>query len=139
MGESDNGNAKAPKIQIVDNSRDARGRFQKGNSISPGRKSRAFEESRLNLLSEAVTDEKWQAIIDKAIAQASEGDRNAREWIAQYLLPPRPVVAARWMTNNHKADTLQLTWGQTMKVTQTFDVEPDSDDDDIPYEDEDLA
>jgi len=31
--------------------------------------------------------EDWQAIIDKAIAQAKAGDDKARNWLGRYVLP----------------------------------------------------
>lgn len=31
--------------------------------------------------------EDWQAIIDKAMAQARAGDKGARDWLGRYVLP----------------------------------------------------
>lgn len=35
--------------------------------------------------------EDWQAIIDKAIAQAKAGDDKARNWLGRYVLPDRDL------------------------------------------------
>jgi hypothetical protein len=34
-----------------------------------------------------VTPEAWEAIVKKAIDQATRGSARAREWLARYLLP----------------------------------------------------
>ena len=60
------------------------GKFKPGNPGSPGRPPRTTEQHYLDILRRALTDEKWQGIVEKAIAQATKGDRWAREWLAQY-------------------------------------------------------
>lgn len=35
--------------------------------------------------------EDWQAMIDKAIAQAKAGDKEARNWLGRYVLPDRDL------------------------------------------------
>ena len=73
--------------------RDKLGRFASGNQLGKvggGRPRRATEEIYLHGLISLVSKERWQAIVDKAIAQAERGDDRARRWISDYLIG-RPV------------------------------------------------
>ena len=60
--------------------------FKPGNKASPGRPKREKEAEYLRLLTTQVTPQAWVRIIDKAMAQAEEGDAKAREWLSRYLL-----------------------------------------------------
>lgn len=66
--------------------RDNNGRFTPGNPGGPGRPNRKTERAYLERLTKKLTMSKWNQICDKAIAQAIEGDKYAREWIANYLI-----------------------------------------------------
>lgn len=66
------------------------GKFVPGNGGGPGRPKRIVEEKYLKKLSSRVTIGDWQDIVDKAIEQAKDGDRWARDFLAGYLLG-RPV------------------------------------------------
>lgn len=66
--------------------RDEKGRFAKGNKGGPGRQNRSTEDKYLKALRDSVTIKDWKAISTKAIAQASKGDKAARQWLSDYLL-----------------------------------------------------
>ena len=88
--------------------RDERGRFAPGNKLG-GRKSREFEQRRLQALSDKVSDGEWAAVIEKALEQAKGGDWRAREWLSNFLLPPRQVIAAMWGEESERQ--IVLTFG----------------------------
>lgn len=75
--------------------RDERGRFKKGHPGGPGRPRRQTEEQRLAAFRRAVSQEDWSAIIRRAVEQAKDGDRHARQFLAGYLIgkPTEYVVA----------------------------------------------
>ena len=81
--------------------RDEQGHFLKGHSLkSPGRKRRSTEERYLRSLTDAVSMDDWQAIIQKAIEQATGGDKDARTFLANYLIgKPTEYVAADVTSN----------------------------------------
>ena len=66
--------------------RDGHGRFVKGNPGGPGRKPRATEAAYLATLAEVCDEEVWRGICARAVQDALNGDRAAREWVAGYLL-----------------------------------------------------
>lgn len=70
--------------------RDSKGRFVRENKAAIGNKGgrprRAVEERYLSGLTEAISDSEWNRIIRKAVSQALQGDRYAREWLANYLI-----------------------------------------------------
>jgi hypothetical protein len=69
------------------------GRFVKGGLPGPGRPKGARAPSDyLVRLKDKVPFETWDAVCDKAIAQALDGDARAREWLANYLIG-RPLQA----------------------------------------------
>jgi len=54
--------------------------YKKGESGNPAgrpKKGTAFAER----IREAVSEKEWKAIIDKAVAQAMEGDKSARDFL----------------------------------------------------------
>lgn len=67
--------------------RDDRGQFIEGNQGGPGRPPREQEVAYLKSLTDRVTLENWEAIVDQAITDALVGDRHARDWLSKYLLP----------------------------------------------------
>lgn len=67
--------------------RDDKGQFVEGNGGGPGRPPREREVKYLQSLTERVTLESWEAIVDQAITDALAGDRHARDWLSKYLLP----------------------------------------------------
>ena len=72
--------------------RDSNGRFLKGaKSPSPGRPPRRVEEQYLSATIGGCGVDKWRAIVAKAVEQATEGDRHARDFLARYLLPEQAI------------------------------------------------
>ena len=67
------------------------GRFATGNAGGPGRPRRAVEQDYLARLSDAVTLDDWESIVEVAVNQAMEGDEKARAWLAKYLLGEKPA------------------------------------------------
>ena len=67
-------------------SRRSRGKFAVGNPGGPGRPRRAVETEYLATLNEAVPLEDWRAVVERALADAKQGDPKAREWLSKYLL-----------------------------------------------------
>ena len=67
-------------------SNDGNGRFAPGRLGGPGSAPRATQSHYLAVLSEAVTPEKWRAIVEKAVQRAVAGDSEAREWLGTYLI-----------------------------------------------------
>lgn len=66
--------------------RDDRGRFVPGHPGGPGRPKRETEGEYLKTLQEVVTVDAWRLIVERAVADAIEGDPKARSWIGNYLL-----------------------------------------------------
>ena len=66
--------------------RDTKGRFVKGHEPMGGRPKREREVEYYRVLQTRCTPEDWNAIIDKAIADAKRGDAVARKWLADYLI-----------------------------------------------------
>jgi hypothetical protein len=70
--------------------RDKRGRFVKQTGVreSENTGSKPISESQdfSEMLAESVTPERWQAIIERALAQAEAGNRDARAFLAKYLI-----------------------------------------------------
>jgi len=81
---------------MVNDGRDAGGRFAAGNPGGPGRPPRLVEDSYLLALSDAVTLDDWASIVARAVADAKKGDASARAWLSKHLLPPAPSPALRW-------------------------------------------
>jgi hypothetical protein len=74
------------------NGRDEHGRFTPGNSGGPGRPRRAVERDYLTTLTEACPPETWQRIVERAVADAKNGDATARAWLAKYLIGDKPAA-----------------------------------------------
>lgn len=68
--------------------RDERGRYLPGETGNArGRLPYKKEREYLVSMQQNVPLEDWVAITRKAVAQAKEGNRYAREWLARYLVP----------------------------------------------------
>ena len=66
--------------------RDAKGRFAKGNKASPGRSPRAVENRYMEAFLSAVSTDDMVKIVRVAVAQAINGDKDARKCIVPYVL-----------------------------------------------------
>lgn len=66
-----------------------KGQLQKGSVLNPkGRPKKSREERYLKMLTTSVSDDDWQAIIDRAVSDAKRGDATARKWLTDYLIGP---------------------------------------------------
>lgn len=72
-----------------DGTRNSNGTFAKGNPGGPGRPRCPVEQDYLRRLAESISLDDWQRIVDRAKADALEGDAAARNWLAKYLLGER--------------------------------------------------
>lgn len=68
-------------------------------------KARKMAEIALN----AITDEQWEAIAKKAIADAQNGDARARQWVTKILFGERKEVSMRLSTQNEKGERMTIT------------------------------
>jgi hypothetical protein len=78
--------------------RDPRGRFMPGSVGGPGRLPLVQEQVYLARLHERMSLEDWECIVDRAIADAKEGNWRARQWLADYCLG-RPAAQAPLVDN----------------------------------------
>lgn len=75
--------------------RNTNGTFAPGNSGGPGRPSRATEREYMSIVMRACTLDDWQAIVERAVQDARNGDGAARSWLASYLVgKPSPSHTA---------------------------------------------
>ena len=94
--------------------RNSNGTFAEGNPGGPGRPSRATERQYMAVVMAACDLDTWQAIVERAVADARNGDGTARAWLASYLLgkpspthtapPPTRVLAAELAGIDEVAD-----------------------------------
>lgn len=70
--------------------------FKKGNNANPkGRPPRKTEQEYLNRFLKAVPMAAWERIIKKAVEHAELGDKDARNFLAQYAMgKPEQKVSA---------------------------------------------
>ncbi len=66
--------------------RDANGRFVKGTGGGPGRPKKSREQRYYEIMRQRVTFKDWRHIIDVAVARAKAGDKEARKFLAEYLM-----------------------------------------------------
>jgi hypothetical protein len=66
--------------------RDPQGRFRPGTAPGPGRPARRTEENYLLALVDSCPLSVWTKIVEKAVADASDGDERARHWLASFLI-----------------------------------------------------
>ena len=89
--------------------RDGRGRFLKGaKSPSPGRPPRRVEEQYLAATIGGCSIDEWSGIVAKAVEQASEGDRFARDFLARYLLPEQAIKLLIGARGEDEAETRRV-------------------------------
>ena len=73
--------------------RDSKGRFKKGHSGNPDGRKKAHRPY-IEVMFESVDAVDWQEIIEQAIRQAKRGDKDARKWLADYIMGlPKQKVA----------------------------------------------
>jgi len=59
--------------------------WRKRKRESPGRPKRSTEDKFVAILRSTVTPEDWSRIVQTAIARASAGDHQARQWLSDWL------------------------------------------------------
>ena len=96
--------------------RDEKGRFVRGCEAGPGRTPKEIKGTYLEILQEAVTPADWLKVAQKALRQAMSGDKNARQWLSDYLLG-KPIQELTVETREEKK--IILTWDDD-------DAEPDT-------------
>lgn len=72
--------------------RDEKGHFLPGNKASPGRAKRAVEVDFHQLLVDTIKSDDWISIIQRAVTDAKQGDRYARQFIAEYRVGKPPQI-----------------------------------------------
>lgn len=73
--------------------RDENGLFKPGHTVkSPGRPSRVIEGDYLQRMTDLLTFEKWEKIVNKAIADAIKGNGYARQWLSDYVIGKPPQI-----------------------------------------------
>lgn len=100
--------ADMPRIQIGDKVRNPDGTFAPGHNITRWNHnaSKPITPTYQDAFEKAVTEKDWIEIIQKAVAQAKEGDRNARQWISDYLAVP----AAKLQAQQQKDVTINIAY-----------------------------
>jgi hypothetical protein len=66
--------------------RNTDGTFAPGNPGGPGRPPRATEREYLKAVIDACPPDTWAEIVARAVADAKNGDGQARAWLASYLV-----------------------------------------------------
>jgi hypothetical protein len=84
-------------------------RWIKGQSGNPsGRPPRRVEEQYLAATIGGCSLDEWSAIVAKAVEQASEGDRFARDFLARYLLPEQAIKLLIGARGEDEAETRRV-------------------------------
>jgi hypothetical protein len=65
--------------------------FQKGCPGGPGRPKRATEQNYLDATMSTVSVADWRVVVEKALAQAKDGDPKARDWLSRMLVGADPI------------------------------------------------
>jgi hypothetical protein len=66
--------------------RNSSGRFEPGNPGGPGRPRRATERAYLAIISELCPPETWREIVKVTVKAAQNGQPQARDWLAGYVV-----------------------------------------------------
>lgn len=77
-----------------DTERNTDGTFALGNGGGPGRPARTTERQYMAVVMAACDLDTWQAIVERAVTDAKNGDSTARAWLASYLLGKPPSRTA---------------------------------------------
>lgn len=75
--------------------RQPNGTFAPGNPGGPGRPRRAVEADYLRTLADAVPQDTWREIVERAVIAAKNGDAAARTWLTRYLIGAEPDTLHR--------------------------------------------
>ncbi len=78
---------------MIANGRKVNGRFALGNPGGPGRPPIARERRYAETMATVCTEDDWREICERAVQDAKDGNRHAREWLSKYLLGEPEAVA----------------------------------------------
>jgi len=92
--------------------RDARGWFVKGAPPGPGRPKRRTERELIGQLREQLTPERFKAIVLRLIADAAQGDPDARKLLLGYVMgrPSSPAPTLTMLAIEEEAGIDPLAW-----------------------------
>lgn len=71
------------------------GRFAPGNTLGVKGRPKGIKHRSVRLLQETfrrVAPSDWAKVVDRALADAIDGDRFARDWLSRYLLPEPKAI-----------------------------------------------
>lgn len=101
--------------------RDDKGRFVKGNKVSPGRKPLRTEREYLEVTINAVSLGDWSKVVKKALTLAMEGDYQARRWLSDYLLgKPPQILELKGVEAQQLAEVLDLLKQRGIAASDLF-------------------
>jgi hypothetical protein len=89
-GESDHLKRERPEMT----QRGEHGYFLPGHKGGPGRPSRSLEQRYLKALATTVPLREWKKIAKRALADAKDGNAQARDWLSRHLLGDHPLALA---------------------------------------------
>lgn len=76
-----------------------------------GRPRREIEEKYLLVFRRAVKPKDWREVIDRALEQAKMGDKDARKFLAEYLVGKPTEYVAADLTSGGEKVFVKLTFG----------------------------
>lgn len=92
---------------MTEEDRNKKGQWVKGQSGNPnGRPKRAVEETFYKTTKDSVSLEDWKAVILKAVEMAKKGNKDARKFLAEYLMG-----APQQYLDISQDLSIELTWG----------------------------
>jgi hypothetical protein len=112
------------------------GQFLPGGPGRPGRPRRAYERDYLAALSDAVPMDRWRKIVERAVADAEQGDAKARAWLGIYLAGKPTGDTLRKIAVDALAGVDQLA--DSVRTAAKLKPTDDEDFDDEDFDDEDL-
>jgi len=100
---------------VTEEGRKPNGRFAKGNGFAKksnggngGRLPKAREERYYEIAMNTCSFKDFRAIVQKAVEQARDGDKDARKWLADYLIGP---ATKKVDVTTGGAKLIWLDWG----------------------------
>ena len=85
------------------------GQFAKGNTISigHGRPPRQTEDDYFAVVIGSVSLDDWKAVVNRAVDDAKNGDRDARKWLTSLLIGDKPSIAVVLANIEQKIDLVE--------------------------------
>lgn len=98
------------------------GLFAPGNKLGRGRPPRAVEQEYINAVIGGVSMAQWKKIVKKAVADAMDGDRHARQWLSDYLIgKPPTILDIRAGEAKLLSQILDILQGQGLEAVAVFE------------------